>query len=79
MSKYGLIKQLENPVKDDKTQLPKGIEYRQKTVIVEGEERLVNIPAKEVGEFDRLITEAGHKISATTFNKIMREVRGIRG
>lgn len=79
MSKYTLIQQLENPIVDERTPLPKGIEYCQKTLTVEGEERVANVPLRESKTFDELVSNAGSKITAREYNDILRKVRGIRG
>ena len=78
MTEYSLIKQLQNPKKVEKTPLPKGINYSKQTVIVEGKEKVVNIPSKEIERFKFMIEENGPKISTSVFNHILREVRGIR-
>ena len=76
MSDFPLIRSLQK--KNDKTPLPKGHLYEEIVVEVEGQEITVNIPQKEVENFALMCSGDG-PMYKYTFNKIMREVRGIRG
>jgi len=76
MKEFPLIRSLQE--KNDKTSLPKGHLYEKLSVKVEGEEILVHIPKKEVESFTSKCDGDG-PLNKYLFNKIMREVRGIRG
>ena len=77
MAEFPLIKSLQTP--DDKTPLPKGHKYTKHDVVVEGENITVNIPEKESNRFQSFIEESGGDLDKYNFNKIMRDLRGIRG
>lgn len=76
MSDFPLIESLQD--KNNKTPLPKGHEYRKYTISVDGTETLVHIPLRETKLFEETVGESG-KMDKYSFNKLMREVRGIRG
>ena len=76
MSKYPFIQSLQ--AKNDKTELPRGHKYSKFEVVVEGEKVTVHIPKSESETFLTEI-EALEEVDKYHFNKIMREVRGIRG
>ncbi len=76
MSEFPLIQSLGKT--NDKTPLPKGHKYQKYMVVVEGQKLVVHIPLKETETFE---TTWGDRTSMDkySFNKLMREVRGIRG
>jgi len=77
MKDFPLIESLQTP--DEKTPIPKGHKYVQHDVVVEGEHLKVNIPEKESDNFQAFIVKNDAKLDKYNFNKIMRELRGIRG
>ena len=77
MKDFPLIKSLQTP--DERTPLPRGHKYTQHEVVVEGDTITVNIPEKESDKFAEFIAENQGSVDKYSFNKIMRELRGIRG
>ena len=76
MKDFPLIRSLQD--KSDKTPLPKGHKYAEYEVTVEGETMTVNIPVNETEAFESALEETD-LMDKYSFNRIMREVRGIRG
>lgn len=76
MSEFSLIKRLQE--KTDKTPIPTGHKYETLEVDVEGEKVTVHIPLKEAEQFTIMCNDS-EPMNKYSFNKIMREFRGIRG
>lgn len=74
--KLPLIQKMSDPEDVTPPLLPEGVAYKQFTVLVEKEEKIVHIPLRESGNFSDRITE-NKKITSLTFKKLMREFRGI--
>jgi len=77
MKDFPLIKSLE--AVDERTPLPKGHKYTKHTVIVEGKSIIANIPERETEKFEAFIKDCGGEADKYSFNKIMHDLRGIRG
>lgn len=77
MTDFPLIKGLQNPEKDEKTPLPRGIKYAKFDVIVENEEMTVHVPEREAAGFEQEIAKA--ELSRYDFKQILRKYRGVRG
>lgn len=77
MSEYDLLRSLQE--KPEKTPLPPGKKYLEKSVVVEGEAIAIHIPAREEENFARYIDENNGFFDKYDFNQMMRELRGIRG
>lgn len=79
MSDFSLIKQLDEGEKESARILPDGIEYQQYELIVDGNERVVNIPVRECEKFEQVVTEMTEPLNRKTLKMLLREFRGIRG
>lgn len=76
MSNFPLIRSLQTPNKVNP--LPKGHKYSEYNVVVEGENKKVYIPISEGERFQKEL-ETVDEMDKYYFNRIMRDVRGIRG
>lgn len=76
MKDFPLIRSLQT--ESVKTPLPKGHQYAEYKVTMEGEEILVQIPLKESQNFEDALKETPI-MDKYSFKRIMRKVRGIRG
>ena len=79
MKDFSLIKQLAEKEKEASHVLPDGIEYQQYELLVDGNERIVNIPVREAENFEKVVTEMTDPLTRATLKQLLREFRGIRG
>lgn len=77
MSDYNLIQSLQT--KPEKTPLPPGKKYSEHVVVVEGNDVKIHIPTREEENLTRYINENQGVFDKYNFNKMMRDLRGIRG
>ena len=78
MSNYSLIKQLQSGPTEEKSLLPKGIEYQEQTVRPKEGDMTVFIPIKEAEAFQNAINDINVLVRADV-RTLLRNHRGIIG
>ncbi len=79
-TKFSLLKQLDeahnNP--DEKSPFPKGIEYQEYLLEVEGRDQPVFIPLRECAAFEASLSSQTKYLTSDDMREILRKHRGIR-
>ena len=78
MSKYSLIKQLQNPATEEKPRLPRGIQYQEYVVEPKEGNMTVFIPLRETEAFEEGIKECAVLLRSDV-RRLLRTHRGIIG
>ncbi len=80
MKDFPLIIDLNAPIlSTEPSPLGEGIQYQQYEVEVEGTLQLINIPAREIDNFEKAITENINPFTRKSLKVLLREYRGVRG
>jgi len=77
MDNFSLLKQLEAG-EEPKTPAS-SIDYQQYELVVEGENRIVNIPKRESDAFESTVNNLTAKIDRPMMRQLLRTFRGTRG
>jgi len=78
MSKFSLIKQLQNPATEEKPLLPRGIKYQEYVVEPQEGDMTVFIPLRETEAFEAAIKEQAVLLRSDV-RRLLRAHRGIIG
>ena len=78
MAKFALLEEFQNPNRDDKTPLPRGIKYQGYEVSLYGEPVTVFIPLKEAAAFEQAMPDQD-TLNRDQLKRLLRKFRGIRG
>lgn len=78
MSKFSLIKQLQNPATEEKPLLPRGIKYQEYVVEPQEGDMTVFIPLRETEAFETAIKEQAVLLRSDV-RRLLRAHRGIIG
>jgi len=79
MKEFSLIKKLNHSKAEKQSPMAEGVDYQKYEVEVDGKVQIVNIPVREIDNFENAVTEQKNPLTRKSLKLILREHRGVRG